>query len=255
MKIGFCAKIDRINEVAQAGFDYLEPTVSAAAAWTEEEFAAQLGLVKSAAIPTPAFNVLFPKDLQLLSKDTSDQQIADYLHLALSRVQKLGGKVVVFGSGKSRTRPEDVPYDEAYRRLVEVTRLIGDVAARYGVTIVIEPLNRSETNMINSVAEGACLRADVNNPAVQLLGDYYHIAVEHQPPEDIARIGGIAHCHIATEIGRKAPLEADAGFSTMFAAMKQTGYQGLVSVEGKADDLAAQGPVTVSLLKKLWEEA
>ena len=37
--------------------------------------------------------------------------------------------------------------------------------------------------------------------------------------------------------------------------MKQTGYQGLISVEGKCDDLLKDGPVTVALLKKLWDEA
>ena len=255
MKIGFCAKIDRIDEVAQAGFDYLEPPVSAVAAWTEEEFEENLGRVRNASISTPSFNVMFPKEIQLLDKDTKDEVITDYLQRAFSRVKKLGGSVVVFGSGRSRMRPEDMPYDEAWRRLVEVTRLIGDAAEPFGITVVIEPLNRTETNMINSVAEGACLRAAVNHPAVKLLGDYYHIAVENQPPEDLARVGGIAHAHIATKIGRKAPLEADEGFQTMFAAMKQTGYQGLLSVEGKADDLLAQGPVCIAMLKKLWEDA
>lgn len=255
MKIGFCAKIDRIDEVAAAGFDYIEPPVNAAAAWTEEEFEQNLAKVKAAAVPAPAFNLLFPKSMELLNPETSDDAIAGYLHLALSRVQKLGGRVVVFGSGKSRMRPKGVSWDDAFRRLAEVTRLTGRIAEGYGVTVVIEPLNRSETNMINSVAEGACLRAAVNHPSVQLLGDYYHIAVEHQPPEDIARVGGIQHCHIATEIGRRAPLEAEAGFWTMFAAMKQTGYDGLVSVEGKAGDLGTEGPAAVSLLKKMWEEA
>ena len=255
MKIGFCAKIERIDEVAQAGFDYLEPPVSAAAAWTEEEFKENLEKVQNASIPVPAFNVLFPKTLQLLSPETTDQQIIDYLRPALARVQKLGGKVVVFGSGASRKRPENMPYGEAFRRLVEVTRVIGFVAGEYGITIVIEPLNRSETNMINSVAEGADLAAAVDHPQVKLLADYYHIAVEHHAPEDLARLGGIAHCHIATEIGRRAPQEAEAGFSKMFSAMKQTGYAGLVSVEGKADDLSVEGPVSIALLKKLWEEA
>ena len=41
----------------------------------------------------------------------------------------------------------------------------------------------------------------------------------------------------------------------MFAAMKRTGYQGLLSVEGKTDDLAADGPKSVQMLKKMWEEA
>ena len=37
--------------------------------------------------------------------------------------------------------------------------------------------------------------------------------------------------------------------------MKQTEYQGLVSVEGRCDDLPKDGPATVALLKRLWEEA
>lgn len=255
MKIGFCAKLDRIDEVAAAGFDYIELPVNAAAAWTEEEFEANLAKLKSAAIPAPAFNLLFPGTLQLLSPETTAEEITQYLRLAFSRVQRLGGRVAVFGSGKSRRRPDDMPYDEAYRRLIEVTRLTGQAAAEYGVTVVIEPLNRSETNMINSVAEGADLRAAVNHPNVKLLGDYYHIAVDHEPPEDIARVGGINHAHIATEIGRRAPVEAEEGFSKMFSAMKRSGYAGLVSVEGKSDDLLKDGPVSAALLKKLWEEA
>ena len=83
MKIGFCAKIERIDEVARAGFDYLEPPVSAAAAWTEEEFQENLTKVQNASIPVPAFNVLFPKTMQLLSPETTDQQIIDYLRPAL----------------------------------------------------------------------------------------------------------------------------------------------------------------------------
>ena len=255
MKIGFCAKLDRINEVAAAGFDYIELPVNAAAAWTDEEFEANLALAKAAPIPAPAFNLLFPKEMELLRPETSDQDIAAYLRKALGRVKALGGKTVVFGSGKSRFRPGDLPYDEAFRRLTEVTRLAGEIAAEFGITVVIEPLNRGETNMINSVAEGACLRAAVNHPSVQLLADYYHIAVEHQPPEDLERLGGIAHCHIATETGRLAPLEAEEGFRTLFSAMKRTGYAGLVSVEGKCADLAKDGPVSAALLRKLWEEA
>ena len=255
MKIGFCAKLDRIEEVAAAGIDYIEPPVSAAAAWTEEEFEKYLELAKNAPIPVPSFNVLFPGEISLLGPDADEQVISKYLHGAFDRVRKLGGRVVVFGSGRSRKRPESLPYDAAFRRLVEIARMMGDIAGQYGITLVIEPLNRGETNMINSVAEGACLAAAVNHPRVKLLADYYHIAVERQAPEDLARVGGIAHCHIATEEGRRAPVDQVDGFKTLFAAMKQTGYDGLISVEGKADDLSKEGPVCVRLLKKLWEEA
>ncbi len=254
MKIGFCAKLDRINEVAAAGFDYIEPPVSAAAAWAEEEFEKYLAIVKNASIPVPSFNVLFPGEITLFAPD-AEERISQYLHGAFARVRALGGRTVVFGSGRSRRRPEDMSYGDAFRRLVEITRIMGDIAGQYGVTLVIEPLNRGETNMINSVAEGACLAAAVNHPQVKLLADYYHIAVEHQPPEDLARLGGIAHCHIASPDGRRAPQKEEEGFKTLFAAMKQTGYDGLISVEGGAEDLSREGPVSVRLLKTLWAEA
>ncbi|MBR2287856.1 MAG: sugar phosphate isomerase/epimerase [Clostridia bacterium] len=255
MNIGYCAKPDQIQAVSAAGFDYIEPPVNFIAAMTPEDFGACLNAVQAAPIPAPSFNLLFPKTLSLLAPETTDTQIVEYLDTALERVHMLGGKVAVFGSGKGRNRAPEMSYDAAFRRLVEVTRLTGEVAEKHDVTIVIEPLNRGETNMINSLGEGACLVAAVNHPSVKLLADYYHIAVEHQPVEDISRLTGIAHAHIATEVGRRVPIEEDEGYRKMFAAMKETGYQGLISVEGKSDDLAHDGPVSVALLKKLWEEA
>ncbi len=255
MEIGCCARLDRIDEVAAAGFDYIELPVTAAAAWTEEEFREGLAKLKAAGVPAPCFNILFPGEMELLNRAMTDETIAAYLRKAFPRVREMGGRTVVFGSGKCRRRPGNMDYDNAFRRLTEVTGLIGQIAAEHGITVVIEPLNQNETNMVNSVAEGACLRAAVNHPAVRLLGDYYHITAEHQPVEDIIRVGGIDHCHMATEGSRCAPLEAEEGFRKLFAAMKRTGYAGKISVEGKIGSLEREGPQCVSLLKKLWEEA
>ena len=255
MKIGFCAKPDQAPLAAAAGFDYIEPPVNYIAGLTEEAFTACLDELRKACVPAPSFNLLFPKTMLLLAQDTTDEQIASYLHGALSRVQRMGGKIAVFGSGKSRNRPAEMAYDSAFRRLVRVTKLTGEIADKYDVTIVIEPLNRSETNMINSLGEGACLCAAADHPRVRLLADYYHVAVENQPVSDIERVTGIAHAHIASSAGRRVPTEEDVAYAEMFAAMKRTGYQGLLSVEGKTDDLAADGPKSVWMLKKMWEEA
>ncbi len=254
MKFGVCAGLDAAAQAAALGFDYVEPPVSGTAALSDAEFEEKLASVKAAGIETPAFNVLFPSTLQLHT--ASDDEIAAYLHGALARVQQLGGRVVVFGSGKSRMRPDGVGYGEAFRRLVEVTRLIGEVAAQYGITIVIEPLNRTETNMINSLAEGAALAAAVNRPNVKLLADYFHVALDGEPVNDIVRLGGVWHAHIASGHGRRYPLsEENEDYRGFFHAMKATGYQGLVSVEGRTDNMAADAPVTLALLRKLWLEA
>ena len=255
MRIGCCAKPEAILEVAEAGFDYIELPVSGLAEMDAGAFGEVEAMVASAPIPADRFNVLFPGSLALLDPATENRAISVYLDTALSRVAALGGRVVVFGSGRSRMRPENVPYPQAFRRLVEVTRVIGEAAARYGLMIAIEPLHRGECNMINCVVEGACLAAAADHPNVGLLADYYHIAMENEKPEEIRRVSGIIHAHIAALEGRHVPLEADEGYLRMFRAMKATGYAGTLSVEGKADDLSKEGPVSLRLLREMWEQA
>lgn len=255
MKFGLCAKLEVMEKAAALGFDYLEPPVNGVAAMSEEAFEAALAQAKRIGLPCPAFNLLFPKTMQLLSAEVTDADIAAYLNGALARVRALGGRIAVFGSGKSRNRPEGMAYADAFRRLAEVTRLTGEIAAAYGVTIVIEPLNRGESNMICSMAEGAALIAAANHPNVKLLCDYYHAAREGEPLEDIVRLGGVSHTHIATREGRRYPVERGTdAFDTFFACLRETGYQGLMSIEGKTDDMDADAPRALALLRGLKEE-
>lgn len=253
MKFGLCAGLDKINEVAALGYDYIEPPVNSTAALSKEDFAATLAQVKAAPITCEAFNLLFPKTIQVML--TPDEEIAAYLHTAMSRVQQLGGKVAVFGSGKSRGIPEGWTYEATFRRLVAVTRLTGEIAAKYGVTIVIEPLNRTETDTINSMAEGAALCAMVDHPNVKLLCDSYHVAKDNEPFTDIVRLGGVSHVHVATKEGRRYPLAADEDLKALCAALNATQYDGRISIEGKTDDMAADSPVALSVLKAAWEDS
>ena len=149
--------------------------------------------------------------------------------------------------------PDQSKLTSAPRRTLPVFYVLDTSGSMMGAPI--EQLNRAETNMINSLGEGADLVAAADHPRVRLLADYYHISAENQPVEDILRLGGIAHAHIATREGRRVPTSEDAGYARMFAAMKRTGYRGMLSIEGKTDDLAADGPAAVRVLRKMWEEA
>ena len=255
MKIGFCAKPGQLSDMINAGYDYMEPPVNAIAAMTPEDFEDFARKVKEAKLSTPSFNLLFPKTLSLLKRETRDSEIADYLSLAFERVRRLGGSLVVFGSGKSRNRPDGISYGEAFLRLADVCRMAAQMAEQHGLTIAIEALNRTETNMICSLPEAADLAAVVSHPCLKVLADYYHIRKEFEPIEEIIRIGGVIHAHIATEEGRLAPVSEEPAFSDFFKALKQTGYEGNLSVEGKCEHLGESGPVTAALLRKLWEEA
>ena len=253
MKIGFCAGWDRLEDVARAGFDYMEATVTGIAGMSAEEFAQTLEKKEKTGLPVTRFNVLFPGTFRLLD-GTGEEEIRKYLDAAFTRVKALGGEVVVFGSGGARKRPETLSYGDAFRKLVQVSTWIADMAQHHDLVIALEPLNRTETNTVNSVAEGADLCAAVAHPHFQLLADYYHIAKEQEKPSDVERVGGIRHCHIAALEGRRIPLDPMEGYSELFRAMKKTGYEGTISIEGRCDDLALQGPVAIRMLKQLWEE-
>lgn len=255
MKYGLCVDLNEMAEAAAAGFDYIEPPVNALPDMSEESFQAAVTAVEASPVKCLCFNLLFPRSLQLLDPATTDESIAAYLDIALSRVQRLGGRTAVFGSGRSRNRPEGMDFGQAFRRLIHVTRLTGEIAAKYGITIAIEPLNRAETNMINSVAEGACLAAAVDHSHVRLLADYYHVFKDNEPMDDLIRVGGVHHIHIATGEKRCCPTVDEPGFHKLFSALKAADYQGYISIEGKTDDLAAEGPVALALLKRLWAEA
>lgn len=251
MKLGICTSIDDIATVERMGFDYLEASASKIAAMPEEDFTRTLALAEGASIPCDCFNVLFSKAMRLIGMDRNDEALEDYLRTTFARLRQLHGRLVVFGSGKARSRPEDMSFSAAYRELVRVTRLMGKIAGEYGLAIVIEPLNRSETNLICSVAEGAMLAADVDLENVRLLADAYHMQVENESIQNIGRVGSLAHVHIAARQGRGYPLSEEEPFVALFEQLAGIGYDGGISIEGKTADFAREAPAALAVLRRL----
>ena len=175
-----------------------------------------------------------------------------YLEKAMAMIADLHGKVVVFGSGKCRTCPPEVKYLDAYENLVKACRLTGEIAGRYGIRAVIEPLSRKETNLVCTVAEGALLQRDVANENVGLLADYFHICANHDDLNSIAVIKDFGHIHIASGNGRRYPLPGDGeNYGELFAALHTAGYNGRMSIEGKTENIEQDGAAALAYLKQL----
>lgn len=256
MEFGLCGAFEQLEIAEKTGFDYLELKVTEIAGWSEEEFEANRQKLRRSKISVGCFNVLFPGDMVLLGAQADENRRVQYLHRAFARLEKLEGSIVVFGSGRARTKPREMSFFSAYRELVGVTKQLGGIAGQYGLTIVIEPLNRKECDLINSMAEGALLVADTDLENVRLLTDFYHVATDGEPLSDLTRIGGFSHAHIASKAGRRYPLpEQPDNYAEFFRRLKETGYTGRVSIEGSTEDIAADGVRSLAYLKKLWENA
>lgn len=254
MRYGICTGLEHLKLLESIGYDYIELSVAATMMLAPDVRNQYLKQLEESSIKCEVFNILFPKTMRLLDDHASDVELETYLHEAMTLVQSFGGQVVVFGSGKCRYCPDNLSYAEAYQRLVNVCRLTGEVADRYGIYVVIEPLSRSETNMICTMAEGAILAADVARSNVGLLSDYYHVMANRDCIRDVETIRHFGHIHIASAHGRNYPLSEDGEVYEIFMkALKKAGYDGRISIEGKTNDTKRDAVKALAFLKKLEE--
>ena len=260
MRFGVCTGLDNLGALAEAGYDYIEITVAGdlkPEKPEDEVLPALEGRLRESPLRAETYNVLLPGDLKIVGPDLNAARQERYLEAAFSRARALGGQVVVFGSGVARGIPEGYAVEDAYRQLREFVTRAGDAAARHGLTVAIEPLNRGECNVINSVGEAMGLARAVSHPAVGVLSDLYHIAAEGQTYTETRDAGPLLkHVHVAGQEGRRAPIHADLEFLTgYFRAVKESGYDVRVSVEGSWQNLPVQAAETLDTLQRAWEAA
>lgn len=251
-EIGVCTSVSNADMLATHGYTYIEESVGNFLMPTkgEEEFNEVLQQAQNAAIPVKACNSFIPGSLKSVGPDAVHPEILAFMEIAFRRAQKAGVEYIVFGSGGSRAVPEGFSKDEALRQFTDLCSQMAPVAAKYDVVVVLEPLNKRECNLINSVAEGGEIVEEVNHPNFRLLADVYHMLMDGEGPESIEKYGHlIQHTHIAEKEGRAAPGTHNEDFTAYFKALKNVGYEGKMSIECRWEDLEAQAPTGISAIK------
>lgn len=255
---GVCTSVDNAQKLKDAGYDYLEAGVQKflVPQDSDEVFEANLKSLDNAPIPVYACNGFLPGSIKVVGPDADPQAALAYAQTAFERARKAGVKRIVFGSGKSRAIPDGFDPAEARRQFVSLLREMGPLAAAGDVTVVIEPLNRKETNFVNTVTEGTDIAKEVNHPNICVLADFYHMAVENESPDSIRYAGDLLkHCHIAEKENRTAPGTTDYDFGPYFKALKDIGYTGGVSIESRWADFDAHLPVALETMQSQWNSA
>lgn len=234
IRFGVCTKFDKLELLEKTGYDYMEFALSSLEKRSEEEYAQIVKLVDASTLKVEAFNGFFPADIALVGPEMDMDRIAAYTEKALCRAARLGGKVAVLGSGKSRNIPEDFPYETAYRQFCEVFDLCANIAGKYGMTVALEPLNPKETNFLTTVADGIALCRQVNNPHGKCLADFYHVSQSGEPLDAIRESDGwIVHTHLAAPSRYMPESQEDIAVCKLWAqALKDCGYNGRLSLEG-----------------------
>ncbi len=241
IKLGVCTDFANIGKVAAAGFDYLEGNLTKIATMSDEEYEKLVELVDAAPIRVEACNCLIPASIRLTGPEVVAQKIHDYLDLAFARAERLGTKVVVFGSGGARQVPEGFDTAQAWRQIGNFLRLAERHAAEHDITVAIEPLRSGECNILNYVSEATAIASLIQMPHIAVLGDTYHMAMGGESFTALKMAGGLLrHVHVANAIGRKYPKPGDGErYAELFETLRSIPYEHRVSVEGGCDDFDA----------------
>jgi len=258
MRFGICTSYDRADAVKAAGWDFIEECVQTfhQGLLPDDQWHG-MDKVFISALQIPAANMLVPGDLKITGPAVDAQKLRMYITRVIQRAGKTDTRKLVFGSGGARNVPDGFDRETAKRQIREFIDFMAPLLAKHHVTLVIEPLNRKECNIINSVAEAMEYVKAVNHPNFQCLVDSYHLWLEDEPVSNVLEnISYIRHVHLADTDGRVAPgLSGSADYRPLFKVLKQGNYDGLISVEALNFDVASDGEGVLEFVKKQWSEA
>jgi sugar phosphate isomerase/epimerase len=255
-RLGICTSPDKWEILKANGFDYIEASVGSnlIPAESDEKFAGNLAVIEGAGFPIEACNGFIPGELKSTGPEADHDAILAFAETAFRRAQRIGIEVIVFGSGGSRGIPEGFDRTEARAQMIALLARMGPVAARYGVTVAVEPLNKKECNFLNTLAEVADVVREAKHPNIRATADMYHMAMENEGPESIVAAGKlVAHCHIAELADRAAPGVKGDDFTGYFRALRQIGYKGRISIECRWKEIKSEAPVAIRTLQEQIE--
>ena len=248
MRIGACLSLSRLP-LPRGALDYVELNLSHVAELSPAELTLWQTKLREADVAAETANGFFPADLRLVGPDRDPTAIRAYIRRAFDNAAALGVRLCVLGSGTPRRAGPELSPAEALPQFEEVAAWAGDLAAAYDMTIAVEPLSARETDLINTIGEGAALCRRLAHPRVRLVADLFHMAAAGEPLSVLTDSRDVlAHIHVAAPVTRALPQPNDGyDYAAFFAALKAAGYDGRVSIESGLPKENAAEALTDSL--------
>lgn len=176
-----------------------------------------------------------PEGLHVTSGDEEVRKRSwEYVAKLVDFCGDLGGTVMVFGSPRQRGTMGQVSVEQALDYLVEGFSEVGPHAGSRGVQILVEALDRTQTDVVNTVEEAVEIVRKVNHPAIQSMFDFHNTPDETEPLDAIVRkfFPYIKHVHIQEMDGRYMGTGTGAtDYLPALRAFRELNYSGWVSLE------------------------
>lgn len=175
-----------------------------------------------------------PKGLHFTTPDAAvRERTVAYLNLLIDFCGDMGGKAMIFGSPKQRgTQGNTIP--EAKKIFSDGLARVADHARTRGVKILIEPLDKTQTDVVNTTAEAVEIVKAIDHPAIQTMFDFHNTKDE---TEDFVTLlkkyrKYIHHMHVMEMDGKHLGTgNAVNDYVSAFQYLKDIAYDRWVSLE------------------------
>lgn len=224
---GRCA--ENVRRIADLGYDGVELAVRDPDLLDRDALGAAL-TERKLAVPAIGTGQAFGED-GLSFTDTRPEvrrraieRVRSHIRLARSL-----GALVIIGLVRGRRAP-GLDESQAGQWLIDALRECASESA--DVRLAVEPINRYETDLVNTVASGLALIERVGQGNVGLLLDTFHMNIEEPSiPESVLLAGDrVFHVHIA-DSNRRHPGAGHLDFRPVIGALDRIGYGGFLSAE------------------------
>ncbi len=158
--------------------------------------------MKDAGIVCAGLHWLFvapPAGLHFTTPDAAlRQKSVDYLDKLIDFCGDMGGESMVFGSPAQRGTSPGISVSDAINYFAEGLLKVADHARKRKVSILIESLGKSQTDVINTLDEAVNLVKRINHPNIATMFDYHNTENETESLVNLVEkhFGNIRHVHV-----------------------------------------------------------
>lgn len=174
---------------------------------------------------------------------TKRRDATENMKSLLSVIAEVGGKGAItpasYGMHSNRlppfTAPRSPEEDEAV--LLEGLQELGEHAAKHNVQVFLEPLNRYEDHMLNTLEQGVALCKKVGQGSVVLMADLFHMNIEEKDSAQALKEARdyLAHVHLA-DSNRLEPGQGQTDFRRIKKMLDVLDFDGFGALECRFED-------------------
>lgn len=165
--------------------------------------------------------------------------------------EKLGG-IIFSAHRKYNSLPTQKGWDNSVRALARVA----EKAKPAGVSLVLEIVNRFETNLLNTTAQGLAFLDQAGSDNMFLHLDTFHMNIEEADPAQAIRLAGkrLGYFHIG-ESNRGFLGSGVINFTPIFDALVEIGYDDWITFESFSSEVVDEDlSVTCAIWRNTWKD-